>query len=104
MSIPQSMATITDGSSNTAAASEQLLGTSTTHSVLADTTAVGYPPGLRPRPFGRADSGRLCRGRHGWELDKGAGLTHHNSEAGLYGKFRIPNKLKLLPYSPATFR
>ena len=30
MSIPQSMATITDGSSNTAAASEQLLGTSTT--------------------------------------------------------------------------
>jgi hypothetical protein len=33
-----------------------------------------------------------------------AGLTHHNSEAGLYGKFRIPNKLKLLPYSLATFR
>jgi hypothetical protein len=32
------------------------------------------------------------------------GLTHHNSEAGLYGKFRIPNKLKLLPYSLATFR
>ena len=31
MSIPQSMATITDGSSNTAAASEQLLGTSTTN-------------------------------------------------------------------------
>ena len=30
MSMPQSMATITDGSSNTAAASEQLLGTSTT--------------------------------------------------------------------------
>jgi hypothetical protein len=37
--------------------------------------------------------------------DRGrAGLTHHNSEAGLYGKFRIPNKLKLLPYSLATFR
>ena len=32
------------------------------------------------------------------------GLTHHNSESGLYGKFRIPNKLKLLPYSLATFR
>ena len=32
------------------------------------------------------------------------GLTHHNSGSGLYGKFRIPNKLKLLPYSLATFR
>ena len=32
------------------------------------------------------------------------GLTHHNSESGLHGKFRIPNKLKLLPYSLATFR
>src|SRR5271166_6906425 len=32
------------------------------------------------------------------------GLTHHNSEAGLCGKFRIPNKLKLLPYSLAAFR
>ena len=32
------------------------------------------------------------------------GLTHHNSESGLYGTLRIPNKLKLLPYSLATFR
>ena len=32
------------------------------------------------------------------------GLMHHNSEAGSYGKFCIPNKLKLLPYSLATFR
>ena len=46
-----------------------------------------------------------------WVDEKGAhkgaqeaGLTHHNSESGLYGKFRVPNKLKLLPYSLATFR
>ena len=32
------------------------------------------------------------------------GLTHHNSEYGLYGKFRIPSKPRLLPYSLATFR
>ncbi|MGZ3335853.1 MAG: hypothetical protein ACXVBV_10940, partial [Isosphaeraceae bacterium] len=32
------------------------------------------------------------------------GLTHHNSESGLYGKFRIPSKPRLLPYSLATFR
>ena len=32
------------------------------------------------------------------------GLTHHNSEAGLYGRFCIPSKPRLLPYSLATFR
>ena len=32
------------------------------------------------------------------------GLTHHNSEAGLHGKFHIPLKPRLLPYSLATFR
>ena len=32
------------------------------------------------------------------------GLTHHNSESGLYGKFRVPSKPRLLPYSLATFR
>ena len=32
------------------------------------------------------------------------GLTHHNSESGVYGKFRIPSKPRLLPYSLATFR
>ena len=41
---------------------------------------------------------------HAVEWMPSPGLTHHNSEAGLYGKFRIPNKLKLLPYSLATFR
>ena len=32
------------------------------------------------------------------------GPPHQNSEAGLYGKFRIPSKPRLLPYSLATFR
>ena len=35
---------------------------------------------------------------------QGPGLTRHNSESGLYGKFRIPSKPRLLPYSLATFR
>ena len=63
MSIPQSMATITDGSSNTAAASEQPAGYIHGFHVIADTTAAGYPPGLRARPLGRPDAGRLCLGR-----------------------------------------
>ena len=48
----------------------------------------------------------LVVGRNPGRVDLGGcpGLTHHNSEDGLYGKFRIPNKLKLLPYSLATFR
>ena len=33
-----------------------------------------------------------------------SGLTHHNSEAGLYRKFRVPSKPRFLPYSLATFR
>src|SRR5208337_526171 len=32
------------------------------------------------------------------------GFTHHNSDTGSYGKFRIPSKPRLLPYSFATFR
>ena len=36
--------------------------------------------------------------------DHRSGLTHHNSEAGSYGKFHIPSKPRLLPFSCATFR
>jgi hypothetical protein len=41
-----------------------------------------------------------------WETNPATtpGLTHHNSDAGLYGKFRIPSKPRLLLYSLATFR
>ena len=33
-----------------------------------------------------------------------AGLTHHNSETGSYGKVHILSKPRLLPFSCATFR
>jgi len=33
-----------------------------------------------------------------------AGLTHHNSETGSYGKFHILSKPRLLLFSFATFR
>ena len=33
-----------------------------------------------------------------------AGLTHHDSETGSYGKFHILSKPRLLPFSVATFR
>src|SRR5208337_3751375 len=39
----------------------------------------------------------VCRG-------DSPGFTHHNSDTGSYGKFRIPSKPRLLPYSFATFR
>jgi retron-type reverse transcriptase len=38
------------------------------------------------------------------DATKEAGLTHHNSDTGTYGKFRILSKPRLLPYSFATFR
>jgi plasmid stabilization system protein ParE len=37
-------------------------------------------------------------------LKKIAGLTHHNSEPGSYGKFHILSKPRLLPFSFATFQ
>ena len=43
---------------------------------------------------------RSLKGQH----CKHPGLTHHNSESGLYEKFRVPSKPRLLPYSLATFR
>src|SRR5208337_4791921 len=36
--------------------------------------------------------------------NRAPGFTHHNSDTGSYGKFRIPSKPRLLPYSFATFR
>jgi len=56
-------------------------------------------PFLRPDPPGAAEVQRGHR-----RLEGIPGLTHHNSESGLYGKFRIPSKPRLLPYSLATFR
>ena len=65
--------------------------------------AEGSKGNSRDQPPPRILGGRTALGRRRPEGAK-TGLTHHNSEAGLYGKFRIPNKLKLLPYSLATFR
>src|SRR5208337_2857381 len=69
------------------------------------------------RPYPGRRSPKSCRffllfawqklfGRSGFAAGWGerAGLTHHNSETGSYGKVHILSKPRLLPFSFATFR
>jgi len=95
MSIPQSMATITDGSSNTAAASEQLLGTSTTP--LSSPTPL---PADTRRAFALDSSGGptqagCASADNGWELDKGVSWWEGGIRSTLYNHYLTPNS-KLL--------
>jgi hypothetical protein len=62
---------------------------------------------LTPRISQRAEQRWRARLPPSTSLAQGKwlpGLTHHTSESGLYGKFRILSKPRLLPYSFATFR
>ena len=87
----QSMATITDGSSGTAAASEQLLGpagggASTTGlsphpSDLRRAAAIGSTP--------LSDAG--CAAPSGWRLDKGLGWWDGDYRSTLYNHYLTPN-------------
>ncbi|MBV8309589.1 MAG: DUF1559 domain-containing protein, partial [Planctomycetaceae bacterium] len=95
MSFPQSMATITDGSSNTAAASEQLLGTSTT--LLSSPTPL---PADTRRAFALDSSGGptqagCASADNGWELDKGVSWWEGGIRSTLYNHYLTPNS-KLL--------
>jgi prepilin-type N-terminal cleavage/methylation domain-containing protein/prepilin-type processing-associated H-X9-DG protein len=96
MSIPQSMATITDGSSNTAATSEQLLGTSTT--LLSSPTPL---PADTRRAFaldpsgGPTQTGCASANMEGWELDKGVSWWEGGIRSTLYNHYLTPNS-KLL--------
>ena len=94
---PQSMATITDGSSNTVAGSEQLIGPAA--GTVTTTTAGATPPRDRG---GR----RLCRTSRrlpdngpraaattaiaGWRLDKGYAWWDGDYRSGLYNHYLTP--------------
>ncbi len=95
MSNPQSMSTITDGSSNTAAASEQLLGTSTTPL----STPTPLPQDTRRAfaldPSGGPTQGGCAAAAMGWELDKGVAWWEGGIRSTLYNHYLTPNS-KLL--------
>jgi prepilin-type processing-associated H-X9-DG protein len=85
---PQSIATITDGSSNTVAASEQLVGitgpaTSTTMPSDAR-RALAQDANIIPDTAG-------CAAPVGWELDKGVGWWEGGMRSTLYNHYYTPN-------------
>jgi prepilin-type N-terminal cleavage/methylation domain-containing protein/prepilin-type processing-associated H-X9-DG protein len=93
---PQSMATITDGSSNTAAASEQLIGPAVGG---VTTTAGPVPPqdvrrgavyvATSPLPD---DPTNGCNGMiAGWRLDKGYAWWDGDYRSSLYNHYLTPN-------------
>src|SRR4051812_5946441 len=89
---PQSMASISDGSSNTAAASEQLLGpagggASTQNSILPMPQDVRRAAAIGSTPL--SDSG--CTNPSGWRLDKGYGWWDGDYRTTLYNHYLTPN-------------
>ncbi len=95
MSVPQSMATITDGSSNTAAASEQLLGTSTTP--LSSPTPLpadirrAFAIYLDPSGLTLLTQAGCASAANGWELDKGVSWWEGGIRSTLYNHYLTPN-------------
>jgi len=85
---PQSLATITDGSSSTVAASEQLLGT-------PGPTSSPTRPGDVRRAMAQDSSGTPdaagCASPSGWELDKGVGWWEGSLRSTLYNHYYTPN-------------
>jgi prepilin-type N-terminal cleavage/methylation domain-containing protein/prepilin-type processing-associated H-X9-DG protein len=95
---PQSMASIIDGSSNTAAASEQLIGpasgTTTTTAgatpVPSDVRRAAVYVSTTPLPDNGPTVG--CNGAiAGWRLDKGYGWWDGDMRSGLYNHYLTPN-------------
>ncbi len=89
---PQSVATVTDGTSMTAAASEQLLGIAGPYS---QTTPIPVPMPWQ-RAMSRVVAGPLtdqaCAvSGDGWLLNKGAGWWDGNYQNALYNHYLTPN-------------
>ncbi|WP_422929712.1 DUF1559 domain-containing protein [Singulisphaera sp. PoT] len=88
---PQSIATITDGSSNTIAGSEQLLGTAgggaSTQSGAALPREVRRAAAIGSTPL--SDAG--CASPTGWRLDKGFGWWDGDYRTTLYNHYLTPN-------------
>ncbi|HEY2156928.1 MAG TPA: DUF1559 domain-containing protein [Isosphaeraceae bacterium] len=95
---PQSIATIVDGSSNTVAASEQLIGPATGTTTTVAGAAAGPPDARRgavyvstvPLPDNGPSVG--CNSAiAGWRLDKGYGWWDGDMRSGLYNHYLPPN-------------
>jgi prepilin-type processing-associated H-X9-DG protein len=96
---PQSMATLIDGSSNTAAASEQLIGSASGHT----TTVAGAAPlqdvgraavyvATTPLPDNGPTAG--CNAMiAGWRLDKGYAWWDGDYRSSLYNHYLAPNSV-----------
>ena len=89
---PQSIGTITDGSSNTVAASEQLIGTanggaSTVSGGANRPQDVRRGAAISPAPL--TDAG--CSNPTGWRLDKGYGWWDGDYRTTLYNHYLTPN-------------
>jgi len=104
---PQSVASLTDGSSNTVAGSEQLLGTgpgdqASPTPVPADTRRVI----ARTSDFSLSDAGCMAAGG-GWRLDKGNGWWDGDYRSTLYNHYLTPNSKQFdclgpfVPHNPA---
>ena len=91
---PQSIATITDGSSGTAAASEQLIGTAnggaSTVSGPAPPQDVRRAAAIGSTPL--SDAG--CAAPTGWRLDKGTGWWDGDYRSTIYNHYLTPNSKK----------
>ncbi len=89
---PQSIASIIDGSSNTAAASEQLLGTAAGAAATVGPTPV--PADVR-RAFVNDSTGpalnHVCTPSSGWELDKAVGWWEGSMRSTLYNHYMTPD-------------
>ncbi len=90
----QNLATITDGSSNTAAASEQLIGPGGTGrpSDVRRGAAIGSAPlpSIAPGAAGY-DSSSACANPTNWRLDKGFGWFDGDYRTTLYNHYLTPN-------------
>jgi prepilin-type N-terminal cleavage/methylation domain-containing protein/prepilin-type processing-associated H-X9-DG protein len=92
LGLPQSVATLTDGTSQTAGASEQILGIAGPYS---QTTPTPVPQPWR-RAMSRVAAGPLtdpacAAASDGWLLNKGAGWWDGNYQNTLYNHYLTPN-------------
>ena len=92
---PQSVANLTDGTSQTAAASEQLLGIAGPYSQTTPTPV----PSPWSRAMARVAAGPLtdaacARASDGWLLNKGSSWWDGNYQNTLYNHYLTPNALR----------
>jgi prepilin-type processing-associated H-X9-DG protein/prepilin-type N-terminal cleavage/methylation domain-containing protein len=93
---PQSVATLSDGTSQTAAASEQLLGIAGPYSQTTPTPVPSPPIRAMARVVAPPLTDAACAAAgNGWLLNKGAGWWDGNYLNTLYNHYQTPNSTRL---------